>query len=334
VPVLIREGDPNGNTWGIKFSTMFHMSNDSHLFHTREQLAADDAALEGNSFVRGCDRWLPVYEAKMLHHYDHRWATYTGIDTRDLSDAEKRNPDHLALPRYWVAEREVDQQLPAWNRSWLVGFRDIARNTDERTVIAGFFPRTAVGNKLPELMFEADPEHIVGAVAALCSFVEDYAARQKVGGTTLNFFLVNQFPLPALEAFDRETLGFVVPRVLELTYTATDLAGLAADLGYDGPPFRWELDRRALIRAELDATMFRLYGIERDDVDYIMDTFPIVCRRDVDRFGDYRTKRLILERYDALVAADATGLSYGTPLDPPPGDPRAAHHTRQTATVS
>lgn len=269
----------------------------------------------------------------MLHHYDHRWATYEGIDTRDLTDAEKRDPDHLALPRYWVIDREVEQKLQAWDRSWLVGFRDIARNTDERTVIAGFLPRTAVGNKLPELLFEADSEHIAGAVAALCSFVQDYASRQKVGGTTLNFFLVSQFPLPAPSAFDHDTRAFIEPRVLELTYTAVDLAGLAVDLGWDGPPFRWDPDRRALIRAELDAGMFRLYGIERDDVDYIMETFPIIRQRDEDRFGEYRTKRLIVERYDALVAADANGVPYETPLDPPPGHPSAAHHAFVTTIV-
>ena len=77
--------------------------------------------------------------------------------------------------------------------------------------------------------------------------------------------------------------------------------------------------------------MFRLYGIERDDVDYILDTFPIVRRHDEQRFGEYRTKRLILERYDAMVAADVAGREYETPLDPPPGDPRAAHPTLDRA---
>ena len=104
--------------------------------------------------------------------------------------------------------------------------------------------------------------------------------------------------------------------MLELVYTAIDLAPFARDLGYDGPPFRWDPDRRAVIRAELDAAMFRLYGIERDDVDYILDTFPIVRRRDEQRFGEYRTKRLILERYDAMVAADAAGVEYATSARP------------------
>ena len=126
----------------------------------------------------------------------------------------------------------------------------------------------------------------------------------------------------------------MIPRVLELTYTASDLAGFAFDLGYDRPPFRWKEDRRALIRAELDAEMFRLYGLERNDVDYILETFPIVRRKDEQRFGEYRTKRLIMERYDAMAAADATGVAYETPLDPPPGDPRAAHRAPETTAVS
>jgi hypothetical protein len=80
--------------------------------------------------------------------------------------------------------------------------------------------------------------------------------------------------------------------------------------------------------------MVRLYGIERDDVDYIMDTFPIVRRKDEQRFGEYRTKRLILERYDAMAAAQAGGREYETPLDPPPGDPRAAHGSPEPARLA
>jgi hypothetical protein len=334
VPVLVREGDPNGNAWDVKFSRMFDMSNDSGLFRTRDELEAEGATPDGSTFVRGDERWLPLYEAKMLHHYDHRWATYEGVDTRGLTPVEKADPRLLAYPRYWVRTEEVDAQLPHWGQNWLVGFRDIARNTDERTVIAGFFPRTAAGNKLPELMLGVDARRAAAAVASLCSFVHDYAARQKVGGTTLNFFLVNQFPMPAPTTFGQGTLDFIVPRVLELTYTAFDLVGLAADLGYQGPPFRWDTDRRALIRAELDAMLFRVYGLERADVDYVMETFPIVKSRDEERLGEYRTKRLILERYDAMVTAEVTGVPYETTLDPPPGDPRAAHPpVRPTAPV-
>jgi hypothetical protein len=326
VPVLLRDGDRDGNAWGVKFSTMFHMSNDSHLFKTRDQLESEGFELGGNVFIRDAERFLPLYEAKMVHHFDHRWATYEGADTRELTEAEKCDPGFLVMPRYWVAAVEVDARLPKWRRKWLLGFRDIARATDERTTIAGIFPRTAVGNKLPELMLGGDPRRIAGALAAICSLPQDYAARQKVGGTTLNFFLVQQFAVPTPAMFDVASLDLLVACVLELTYTANDIAAFAEDLGYMGPPFRWVPERRALIRAELDAAMFRLYGIEREDVDYILDTFPIIRQRDEERFGEYRTKRLVLESFDRMVAADEAGVEYAPSLDPPPGVQRHEVH--------
>ena len=121
---------------------------------------------------------------------------------------------------------------------------------------------------------------------------------------------------------------WILPRVLELTYTAWDLQPFARDCGYDGPPFRWDEARRFLLRCELDAAYFHLYGIARDDVDYIMETFPIVKRKDVATHGEFRTKRVILEIYDAMAAAMQGGPPYQTRLDPPPADARVAHGAR------
>jgi hypothetical protein len=118
--------------------------------------------------------------------------------------------------------------------------------------------------------------------------------------------------------------NWILSRALELTYTTHALQSFARDCGYDSPPFRWDDDRRFLIRCELDAAFFHLYGIGRDDMDYIMDTFPIVKRRDEEVHGDYRTKRTILEIYDAMADSIRTGRAYCTRLAPPPGDPRAA----------
>ena len=126
------------------------------------------------------------------------------------------------------------------------------------------------------------------------------------------------------DAYTPDLLDFIVPRVLELTYTAWDLQPFAQDVGWDGPPFVWDEDRRFLMRCELDALYFHLYGIARDDVDYIMETFPIVKRKDEKQFGEFRTKRVILEMYDQM--AEAGGVEgYQTWLTPPPADPRVAH---------
>lgn len=148
-------------------------------------------------------------------------------------------------------------------------------------------------------------------MAALNSYALDYVARSAVGGANLNFFILKQLPVPPPSAFS-ETPGWtggdsaatwMLPRILELTYTAVDMEGFAHDLGYDGPPFTWDDERRFWLRAELDAAFFHLYGINRDDVDYIMETFPIVKRKDIAAYGSYRTKEAILSIYDEMAEA-------------------------------
>jgi len=128
-----------------------------------------------------------------------------------------------------------------------------------------------------------------------------------------------------------DTVEQIRGSVLELTYTAWDLEPFAHDVGYDGPPFRWDPERRFLLRCELDAAFFHLYGLSRDDTDYVMDTFPIVRKDDKKAHGEYRTKRVILEIYDAMAEAARTGKPYQTRLDPPPADPRVAHPVTRPA---
>jgi len=126
VPVLIREAQgnrPEENPCGIKFSTMFHMANDSHLFRTREQLEADGLRLEGNIFRKDSAEYLPLYEAKMIHHFDHRWGTYQGQTEAqsnqgklpELNEAMHANPHLCSSPRYWVSEAEVRRHVKDWN---------------------------------------------------------------------------------------------------------------------------------------------------------------------------------------------------------------------------
>lgn len=88
--------------------------------------------------------------------------------------------------------------------------------------------------------------------------------------------------------------------------------------------------RHSSFCSELDAVYFHLYGIERDDVDYVMDTFPIVKRKDEAKYGEYRTKRVILEMYDQMKEAMESGGTYQTRLDPPPADERVAHEDECT----
>ncbi len=342
VPVLVREardGQPEVNPWGVKFLRMFDMSNDSHLFRTRPELEADGWSLEGNVFVKGEERMLPLYEAKMVNFFDHRAA---GVVRNEeliarqnqpdvLADADKQDPTRVPIPQSWVGASEVNDRANL-TRDWFLGFRDITSATNERTFIAAAIPRSAVGNKYPLLVPSRDVPLLVPVVSSLAF---DFATRSKLGGVTLNFFIVKQLPTLGPDSMHAQcrwgsdrVLDWLLPRVLELTYTAWDLEPFAKDCGYDGPPFRWDPERRALLRAELDAAFFHLYGLPRDDVDYVLKTFPIVKRHDEEAHGHYRTKRLILARYDAMADAAASGRPYQTALEPPPADPRVAHPPR------
>lgn len=460
-PVLIREPvwagegrqaqlvSPEVNPWGISFSTMFHMSNDSGLFQ--------ETPASGR---------LPLYEAKLLHQFDHRWATYTPDgDSRDLTLAEKQDPAATVTPRYWVQEREVwlrvstlpeglrkalrdgvpdavvlgvmqllfgwwlaDQrqsqpgigtytawqafarqhpfaqevapvnlglcgnnppmlqplndnclpaegavevfmsnerrstawyavdpqaehtvlgsttrhrQLPApvaalhtpddvlalaerWLQAscpaWLLGWRGITNATNERSVIGTVMPLSGVGNSCHLVMPSANvPAIKVAALIANISVLPfDFVARQKIGGANFNFFIPKQLPVFEPDHYTAHDLAFIVPRVLELTYTAHDLAGWAKALGYSGPPFPFHPERRAQLRAELDAYYARLYGLTRDELRYILDpadvmgedypseTFRVLKNKELRDFGEYRTQRLVLAAWDAGEVAAVT----------------------------
>lgn len=528
-PVLIREAEwagegkdarctaPEVNPWGIRFSTMFHMSNDSHLFA--------DSPAEAHASAP-TPRRLPLYEAKMVHQFDHRWATYVdnpdkpgGLDTNDVSPSQKADPRFTVRPRYWVDEREVlariarvpsrvanawlawqqatdaaqqdgsgrtEQQalqerhtaltlalatwvagamfrteaerlhathpapsaapdtgslfaeyepnralahaqqaqaainagveanaarwsnttvlratetterllashhplladalkadgtsgkkalplfqkwalqddpyqglglssdelaqlqalqtpgtthmaldwLDAWmdRRSprWLMGFRGITNATNERSYISTVVPRLAAGNSLPLMHTSWDAPYIAALQANLASLALDFVARQKIGGTNLNFFIVKQFPVLPPERYTPADLAYIVPRVLELTHTAHDMQAWADDLlaalpsadprppeqhGTPLPPFPWHPERRAQLRAELDAYYAHLYGLTRDELRYILDpadvmgadypseTFRVLKNNEMREFGEYRTQRLVLAAWDRL----------------------------------
>ncbi|MGC8511061.1 MAG: Eco57I restriction-modification methylase domain-containing protein, partial [Acidimicrobiales bacterium] len=262
VPVLVREDDPGGNPWGIRFSRMFDMTNDSGLFRTANELETLGAQLDGNVWRRGTEAWLPLYEAKMTHHFNHRWGDYAmqrdgSADTQlpDISDAQLANPEYVVQPRYWVAESEVRDRLPGPS-NWLLGFRDITNSTNERTMIACVLPVVAVGNNEPLIFSEASGRLTALLPAVLSTFVVDFCTRVKVGGSHINFFIAKQLPVLAPSVLEsrapwssvESVADWMRPRVLELTYTAVEMAGFAFDLGYDGPPFKWDTERRRQLR--------------------------------------------------------------------------------------
>lgn len=351
-PVLVREARdklPEENPWGIKFRQgLFNMTTSSHLFRTREELEAEGWELRGNIFVRPDDdrrQYLPLYEAKMTHQFNHRWATYDAIDeVRDTTPEERRNRKFSVLPRYWVDAKDVEDKLEdaKWPHKWMMGWRKICRATDERTMVGGYFPATAVGDSLP--LWLSKHKYAQYCASCISSFIADFVARFKIGGMNFNFYLAEQIAVLSPQILDKPapwqpnlTLAdWLNPRILELTYTAEDLRPFAEDMGYEGEPFVWDEERRFQLRAELDAAFFHLYlpanpdgtwkqaeketdaeykalcaafPTPRHAVDYIMETFPIVKKKDVAAYGHYRTKEAILCEYDGMMETIFNGNS-------------------------
>lgn len=369
IPVLWNENDRSGNRWGIVFTRLFDMTDDSDLFRKAERLATEGWIREGNTFVKGSSRMLPLYEAKMIDFFNHRAADVVESATavsrknqpRYLSALELDDPDRQAMPLNWVQE---DGEIPTrrkgkevsvpgislrldalgWQREWLCGWCDVTASTNERTAIPAFIPRTAVGHTFPIMLPQIDPPLVATMIAAQSSLVFDFVSRQKISDAHMKLFLWKQLPVPDPNDM-RKHLPFLLPRVLELVHTTYDMSPLAADLG-DEPgagPFRWDDDRRARIRAELDAYFFLLYGIDRDDTDYILETFRSdsgggLKNNEIAKYGTYRTKDLVLAAYDHMSPAgvDLThplvdGDTYRCPLDPPPG--HGTRHPRRETTV-
>ena len=330
--VLWREEYPDGNPWGIRFLSMFHMANNPGLFRPRAELAAAGWQQEGDRFEMDGTVMLPLYEAKMIHHFDHRFGSYEGQSKAranqgtlsELDDVAHADPSRVTSPRYWVAGDKVAERLGGtWDRRWLLGWRDAAGAGVSRTVIACITPRVAVNHTIPLMMPSRDPRLVAMLYANLSSIPFDYCARQKVGGLSLKYFTMQQ--LPVLQPREYSTSApwepsirirdWLLPRILELTYTAWNLKAFAKDCGDDGAPFIWAPERRFQLRCEIDAAFFHLYGVSREGASWILDTFEVLRRWEEHRHGEYRTKRGVLEIYDALAAAGGTPYhsSLGTP---------------------
>ena len=314
VGVLWDETCEDGNPWGLKFRRLFDMSNDSDLFVTNEELASRGGAEaqrgNGSASLRETN-YLPLYEAKMIHQFDHRWATYEhgSDDARDVTIDEKGDRSFEVRPRYWVDEAKVLDKVEGERSSYLMGWRDITNAIAVRTDIASVVPFSATGDTL--LLFETEKKGKLDAclLADMNCFVHDWCARQKVGGVHLKFFTKKQIPCVSPTGYTQADIDFIVPRVLELTYTSNSLKPWAEALGYMGEPFKFDPERRAILRAELDARYAKLYGLNEEELKYILDpssvygpdypseSFRVLKEKEIAEFGEYRTMRMVLEAF-------------------------------------
>ena len=321
-PVLVnRSGDGEEKVWQVRYMQgLFNMTSASHLFRTAAQLKADGFyPVHGNRWKKGEQQYLPLYQGRMIWHFDHRAnsvrvnpkSTHNPYLSKETTEAQRADPNFLPNSQYWVPAMEVEPKL-AESQGWVLAFRDITNSTNERTMVSAVMPWAGCGHKVPLLLPFAssfDGNCAALLIANLNSLTFDYVVRQKLQGTNMAWYIVEQLPVIAPADYDR-AVGTTTARdlvrdhVLRLTYTAHDMAPFARALGYEGPPFIWDEEERRHLRARLDALYFHLYGLSRADAAYILDTFPIVRRHDEAAFGTYRTKEMILAYYNALDAGD------------------------------
>jgi hypothetical protein len=209
------------------------------------------------------------------------------------------------MPRYWVAQVEVESAFGALPRNaQLFAWRGIARTTDARTAIGCAVPRLPGGGNF---------DFVVGLTEATCacfgalfsSFAFDYCVRQKLSNMHLQFSVAKQLPMPLPKQITALPVRFVGG--------TADWLGERVDR-LNARPNGHNDDDRAWWRAELDALAAHLFGLRRDEVNYVLDTFPIVARQDIAQFGEFRTKRLILAAFDAMTTARDTGTVYDSNL--------------------
>lgn len=324
-PVLVnRSSGTEVKAWPVKYMTLYHMANSSDQFRTTKELQEKEGAWPEHGGVWGSAQgtWVPLYEGKMVQAFDHRASGVTTIDANlhrggqgaAITDEQRHDPSHVIMPRYFVLD-------PGDLRVELA-IKDVTSTTNTRSLISCIIPAFGAGHTLPILRVEMEnPRERTEAqamlAASLNSTMIDFIARTKILSNHASWYILEQLPVIPPDRFqstrfgDKTAAQIVCDAVLELTYTSHDIADFARDLGHVDeagtvlPPFKWDDDRRLMLRAKLDALFFHLYGVtDRDDVRYIYSTFPIVERQEEEAFGAFRSRELCLAWLNALASGN------------------------------
>lgn len=307
VPVLFNESAGIASVKAQIIQNFFSGSNqkDQILFEEAEVLPLEEKS--------------PVYRGSMVWQFDNHAATFgKGSDSFQATTPEERSdPNFECKSDKYVPTLALEQRFAerGWRHRWFSGWRDITNGTNERTVVSAVLPFSASDDTYSVILPENGAREGSLLTACLNSLVVDFCAQQKVGGTHIRKFTLHQFPILPPSAYSEADLAFIVSRVLMLTYTSHAMGPFARDLGHEGPPFAWDEARRAQLRAELDAWYALAYGLTRDELRYVLDpkdvmgedfpseTFRVLQNNEIRQYGEYRTRRLVLAAYDALVAA-------------------------------
>ena len=337
--VIWDETRDDGNPFGLKLMSMFNMSSDSNLFYS--EAGPGRMPLYEGKFISQYDYRFNSYKGEE----DSKGNPVESL----LTSEEKANPDFEITPQYWIDEKEVylrysnaDEDIKARYRSGndvivdsvgqfgldfsggsseksvadlvkegtptvMMGYRKVCRATDTRTLISSVFPLSATGDSLLLVRIQ-NAEYTLLLNSNVSSLVADYCVRSKIGATNLNYFYFKQLPIIPPSAYSVDEEAFVIRYSKRLLGTTKKMAEILSC-----PVTIWNDEERALLIARLDAFYAMKYGLERDELEFILDpeavmgkgyptqTFPQVKANDIGKFGEYRTKRLVMEAYDELM---------------------------------
>lgn len=318
VPVLTDETrGPDGNPWRIKLRTMLHKTNDAASFVPLADVP-EAKTRQANTTTLAMDgsRVLPIYEGELGWQFDHRYATVIDGELREAPPDWKAQSTSLVTAELYLREADFHSRLERFSpasKSAFLGFRRVARSTDLRTSVAAIFP--FVPSTYGWIIVDGADAVAQGVLsAAFNSLVFDYLLRNALSQPSIPQGTFQQVATPPPAMVRSAAQSYIITRVLELTYTANDMRPWAEDVGYDGRPFGWDEERRAHLRAELDAAYAYLYGLTRDELRYILDpadiygadfpseTFRVLKEREIKQHGEYRTARLVLAAWDRMTA--------------------------------
>jgi hypothetical protein len=338
-PVLVQKADGEVTSpWDVSFAALFHMAGDSGLFIDNHEV---EPAIVSQDLLRARlddgRELYPLYEGKMFWHFDHRYGTYKGQTEKQANkgvlprtgEAEHDDPRFRIQTQYWIEAHLLDSALgERRDDPFFFSWRDVGPS--ERTFVGTVLPKTAAGDAAPIMFTSKTGPARAALYALLSSLLVDYAARQK--SKRMKHFVVEQLPIqpPSVLAAECQWLGdtwenWLSARVFELCYTSEDLRPFANDLGRDHPPFRWAPERRPRLQAEIDAAVIHLYNLTRDQAEWLLDSFAVLRKYEERDLGEFRTKELVLEAYDAMQVAKFRGRVFQSLLVPPPADEGQCH---------